>query len=383
MKITGLKHIILRFYGILAAVLISAAALMSCSGDSAYIEEPVEPADDGMLKIRFQVAAPEKSSSRADDGSYEEGSALESTIDFVHGSYRVYFFDTNGVFITEWKQLNEMYVLAGEQYWVYTFVGKVPEALKSYSDFKVMVLANWSDYPERHSISLEGKSIDDVIEDSWSRFSAFDNFVLSVADGRLIPFYGLSTFTGVTFKENKTVDLGSINLLRAMAKIEVIVESLPDGVEVEGLPVVRGINPEGYCAPKGTFGSGNNWDTDYVTDVHLPFDNNMNHADAMENSMGMYPDGDKKWIAYVPEFRNAGAGNGYSRIELKLNYHPDPFIIYFAKYDSNGRPDNVNGRYNIQRNDLYRFRVKGEMHEILFDLTVEPWVEGGRTEIDV
>lgn len=380
-----------RLLGMIAAAVMAAVALVACSDDT---QVPSAGNDDGAgkLKITFRVASPATGISRWDDADkvYEDGTGLESTIDFASESYRVYFFDTDGKFIAEWRHLAEMHVLTGKDYWLYTFTGSVPDALKEHRRFSVMVLANWPSYPDYHSESLDGKSIGDVITNTeWGCFNAFDSFVLSVAEQRLIPFYGFASFTDndIIFEDGTTYDLGDINLLRAMAKVEVTVDmvSLPDDVTLEGAPVVRGINPKGFCAPLGKIGTGKDWNTDYVTDIHLPFGNNSNDAGAMGNEADMLKVGDNTWIAYLPEFRNTGGtgADNCSRIELKLSYRDEPFVLNFAEYDSDGRPDNVNGRYDIRRNDLYRFNVKGDIHEIKFKLTVEEWKWGGRTEIEM
>lgn len=383
-KMTGSRYITNRLPGLIAAIAFAVALLASCSG-----EKPVPQGnDDGaMLNLAFRVASPSSAISRA--GEYEDGTALESTIDFATENYRVYFFDGGQNYITEWKHPYPLHVLSTGIYTIYTFTGAVPEELKTYTDFSVMVLANWPDYPELHSISLENKKIVDILEAEWAKFKAFDSFELSVSARRLIPFYGFASFENIEFAENHTYDLGNVNLLRAVAKVEVNVDvsELPEDVTVEDV-LIRGINPKGYCAPLGPIGTGSSWNTDYVEKIHLPFDGNRNSATAMINDAQMLRLGGSDtwntWIAYLPEFDNKNAGENYSRIELKLSYRDEPFVIHFAEYDADGRTDNADvHRYDIRRNDLYRFNVKGDLHEILFNLEVEPWEFGGKTEIEM
>lgn len=377
---TGTRYITNRFSVLIAAVAFAVALLASCNGDKPV---PQESDDNTVLNLAFRVASPSSAISRA--GEYEDGTALESTIDFAAENYRVYFLDGEQNYITEWRHPYPSHVLSTGNYTVYTFTGAVPEELKAHSDFSVMVLANWPDYPELHSISLEDKNIKDILTADWAEFKAFDSFELSVADRRLIPFYGFASFENIEFAENHTYDLGSINLLRAVAKVEVKVSGLPEDVTIESAPLIRGINPKGYCAPLGPIGTGSSWDTDYVEDIHLPFAGNTNHPDAMDNNVPMLRVGETDtWIAYLPEFDNRNAGENYSSIELKLSYREEPFVLHFAKYDADGRTDNdATRRFDIRRNDLYRFDVKGDLHEILFKLSVEPWVFGGRTEIEM
>lgn len=364
------------------AAAVAAVGLAACSGKGL---EPSIDNDGGteMFSISFRVSAPSSGITRAD--GYEDGVGLESTIDIASKNFRIYFFDVDGKYITEWQYPNEMHVLTSQKYWLYTFTGVVPKELELYSNFSVMVLANWPDYPDRHEgISLTDKSIDDFVGATWACFDAFDSFELSIAEKRLIPFYGLASYKNITFAEDDTRDLGSIDLLRAMAKVEVTLTGLPDDVELEEAPLIRGINPKGYCAPLGPIGTGDDWDTDYVENIHLPFADNKNSPDAKGNTAPMLRVGETDtWIAYLPEFDNKNAGEDYSRIELKLSYREEPFVLNFATYGNDGRPDNVYSRFDIRRNDLYRFNVKGDLHEILFNLEVEPWEFGGKTEIEM
>lgn len=365
------------------------AALPSCHDGRE--DEPEMPADEAAtMSIGFKVSAP--STTRAGDVSgtgvkegYEPGEYLESVIDFASDNYRVYFFDNENKYLCEWDRVAEVHVLKTTDYWIYTFTGRAPEALETYNEgnknFSVMVLANWPNYPDRDN--MEGKTISDFVTAEWAKFSAFDSFELSLEENRLIPLYGLGKYTDVTLIKGSTCDLKTLNLLRAMAKVEVNLSGLPEDVTLEENPVIRGINPGGYCAPEGEFGTGSNWNTDYVTDLHLPFEDNQNHTDAKDGSAEMLRVGEEdKWIAYLPEFRNIGQ-DVFSRIELKLSYRDEPFVLHFARYDEDGRPDNENGRFDIRRNDLYRYNVRGDLHTIKFKLEVEEWTEGGRTEIDM
>lgn len=382
----------IRMIGMVVVAVFQMAALSSCADDLLLSEN--QPSDEAaMLSIGFRVSTPVNAFSRAENtvfesrgGGYEDGSDMESYIDFESYSYRVYFFDKDDKFIAEWDRIAKMHVIVYSGYLVYEFKGAVPDDLQKYNedykDFSVMVLANWPDYPDYHSVDPTDMNINDFVTADWSKFKAFDSFELSKEDNRLIPLYGLGSFKDITLIKGSTCDLGSINLLRAMAKVEVNLKGLPDDVALEGNPVIRGINPGGFCAPVGSFGSGNNWDTDYVSDLHLPFESNQNHVMAMDNSADMRKVEDGKWIAYLPEFRNIGQEN-FSRIELKLSHSNIPFVINFANYNEDGMPDNANGRFDIRRNDLYRFNVEGDLHEIKFKLSVEEWQFGNRTEIEM
>ncbi len=397
MVLTGSKHIIRRLSGLVAAVL-AVVTLAACGNDSPPPPAGGEGEADraGMLSIGFRVAAPSPRISRANaadsEGNYEQGPGLESYIDFQSLRYRIYFFDENDTYITDWNSPGDMHVLAGNDYWIYTFTGIAPDELKAHSNFKVMVLANWPDYPDFHAgVDLTGITVTEFVNAAWARFKAFDSFVLSIADRRLIPFYGLSELkTGVVYVENKTYNLGTVDLLRAVAKVEVNFDGGSRNFTLTGDPLIIGINPEGFCAPEGEYGKGTSWATDYIADLHLPFADNKNHSDALNRSFQMLKVDNNKWIAYLPEFRNIGSGVDYSRIAMHVRIddsHVKDFELNFATYDADGNTTNADGvdgpRFDLRRNDLYRFHVKADLHQIWFKLSVEPWAVGGRTEIEM
>lgn len=390
MNLTGSKHIIHRLYGFVAAV-VAAATLAACGSDS-----PAPPAGEpdgaGMLSIGFRVAAPGAGVSRASHiqpgDVFEEGPGLESHIDFQSYNYRIYFFDENDTYITDWNGPADMHIIAGDNYWIYRFTGTVPEELKSHSLFKVMVLANWPDYPDFHAdLDLTVMTITDFVKAEWAKFKAFSSFTLSIPERRLIPFYGLSGLKEIaTYEENKTYDIGDIDLLRAVAKVEVTFNGLHD-ISLKNAPFIVGVNPGGFCAPDREYGNGSDLNNDYISDLHLPFDDNNNHIDATKSGYHMLQTDYNKYIAYLPEFRNIGVGDNYSRINLTLDLGNDrtkQYELNFATYDSNGTTTNNDDvRFDIRRNDLYRFTVTADLHQILFRLQVEEWAPGGRTEIEM
>lgn len=83
---------------------------------------------------------------------------------------------------------------------------------------------------------------------------------------RLIPFYGVKLCEGVTFSRNLLTDLGTIHLLRAMAKIEVA--CVTPGWNISGVALQR-YNAAGYCAPADVCGFGDYSWPDYVETLHL------------------------------------------------------------------------------------------------------------------
>lgn len=392
----------IRLMAAALAVIPVMAALSSCDDLSDLTPDESQPAEHTTLRIGLTVAAPSSLPGSRDvthpgfeAPGYEQGSLLENHIDLAGNRLRIYLFDSDGMFIA-WYHPTRYSVLAGTDFWRYTLEGEVPTLLASHSDFKVMVAANYETYPDETGSTLEtaATTLRDAVNADWSRFNAFGSFSLSVDERRLIPFYGLKSFSGVVFPAGGTIDLGDITMLRAMAKVELTVDlsSLPEGVGIQGDPVITGYNQSGFCAPDIWYGQGDDWTTDYVAGLHMP-SGDGNEPDAATRSVPMLRADDDpsgvsvRWIAYLPEYRNRGVGDACSSIRFRLTTQTDddrPYVIYFANYDSEGRTDNSDAvRLDIRRNDIYRFSVDASLTELLFALTVDPWIPGGKAEIEI
>ncbi len=310
-----------------------------------------------------------------EDGKYETGSEYENYLDITGGDYRIYFFTTDNTFIAQFTPVSVIPV-ESSNYTEYTMMGEVPDALLQYADFKVMVLANWGTYDDDIDSTYH---INDICESSTATFDHLTDFELSPSSDpkRLIPFYGIHAYTDITFKANQAIVLPSpITMLRAMAKVEVLLDNkVATFTDVS----VHRYNDKGYCAPDNTYYSeedydhGYSYDNDFTSGVHLI--GGANDTDTEDKTLTFLKTKDRiideetgditqyeTWIAYLPEYENTSDDeDDYSYITVKLNYQSstaEPYIIYFAKYGDDGTSENaVSDRYDIQRNNLYRYTV--------------------------
>ena len=273
------------------------------------------------------------------------------------------------------------------QYILYQVEGDVPEELMPQSetmDFKIVVLGNWDTYQEPVAGTT---TIADICNDTQNgTFGCFtDNFELS-KPGKLIPFYGVHEYKGITFKDGEIVILAApVTLLRAMAKVEVLLDE--GDWEFESVTLCR-YNSNGYCAPKDVdsqddYGQGDNLATDYLSSLHLV--NDANDTDEKELSLTKISNASsgvkETWIAYLPEYQNKGVDNDFSYIKVRVSGEDTDRIIYFATY-TNGETDNADAnRMDIQRNNIYRFRVHA--NPLLFQVSVDKWEFGGKVHIDM
>ncbi len=300
---------------------------------------------------------------------YEVGETYENYIDVENNNYRIYFFTSDNKFIACFEP--DGFVAAeGSDYRDYSVLGKAPAALVNHQNFKMVVLANWPQYGD-DTMKTGETLLADICDAGWGQFDCFSSFELGPE--RLIPFYGVHEYNNIEFKSGEVTLLSeSVTLLRAVAKVEVMLKT-DDHFDLSFSEVkIRRYNKKGYCAPKDVFSQGDydhsgEWNSDYVSGLHL-VENSNDAEDKIQNfrfaSQWTGTDGNKyeKWIAYLLEYQNIDAGDKYSCIEVRLDVQTgedEPYKVYFASYDENGKTDNADNakRFDISRNNLYRFTI--------------------------
>ena len=301
--------------------------------------------------------------------SYEVGETYENYIDIENNNYRIYFFTSANKFIARFEP-DGFVVAEGSDYSDYSVLGKAPAALVNHKNFKMVVLANWPQYGD-DAMKAGETLLADICDAEWGYFDRFSSFELGPE--RLIPFYGVHEYNNIEFKSGEATLLSEpVTLLRAVAKVEVILKT-DDHFDLSFSEVkIRRYNKKGYCAPKNVFSQdnydhGGEWNSDYVSGLHL-VENSNDAEDKIQNfrfaSQWTGVDGNKyeKWIAYLLEYQNIDAGDKYSCIEVRLDVQTgedEPYKVYFASYDESGKTDNNDNakRFDISRNNLYRFTI--------------------------
>lgn len=367
-----------------------AALLVSChdrSGDSPLPDGPDSP----QLILRFNIprSVAAGAGGNAADG-YVKGSREENLVD-VYGNCEVLFFNMDNVFV---GKLDKTLIadVEGSDYTQYNVGGIPPENLPA--DFKLMVIANWPDISEAQAAVVGTTKIDDICHSLSSQFAVYSDFILDAASSRLMPFYGIHSYSGVDWKPGTSVSLDEpVTLLRAMAKIEVNFEAT-DGYRLGGV-TLSGYNQRGYCAPSGVYsqndyGQGNDWSNDYLRRLHLVSADNNNDAGAASRTLPLRHCGDgdsQSWIAYVPEYRNLRADGSPAADEASLlltlvspTGAETPFRLFFADYSGTSSADNSVKRYNIERNNIYRFDIS--LHDGRIEIFARPWNYRPQPEIE-
>lgn len=352
----------------LLAAMFVMTAVTACSSD-----ESPKPAGRNVLTLKISMPAAEVSSR---DGGYEEGSYWENYLDIENNNYRILFFDADNRFITMWNPANAV-KSASDNRTLYTVEGIFPQEVNPTKDFKVMVLANWPEYPDFYP----GVTIDEVVRDSYSIF----NLATTTDNGRtvsvrpdashLMPFYGISHYNGVSMKNNAVTLPGEIAMLRALAKIEVTyirqdIDPL-DGV------AIKNYNCTGYCAPRYVYYQNdyvhNDWNSDWVHNVNIPGDENDWQQRYLEMIQLPAEGNIQRFIAYVPEYNNSPAAALFSSLEFRTpSPKYDGTLEYKSVYFSNSPLEfNRYAFYNIERNNIYRFTITARRQTWSMDITAE------------
>lgn len=404
-------------------------------------------------------------------GDFETGSGLENYIDISRGNYRIYFFNTDdNTYIDTFEPFmrpgadNSETINGVQTVYYWQFLGKAPKDLPM--RFKLVVAANWPEYPEpagaetsEGSFSLK-KNVTTISDLTGHAKAVFSHMIspeageewLDIEKQRLIPFYGVREYDlhnhvetadispddkiekeiYINLSEDKVGNLTALPLLRAMAKVEVILNNpMAAFASVE----IDRVNTSGFCAPDALlhtdYDHGYDWDNDFIQELHLPGGGNLYDESSpvrLSQVAGGYDkDGNpspgsnfdengewvpQKWVAYIPEYRNIGSADSYCSIKVTLsnpdsgnfrNPGEDPADendtrpvwdaekqskrIYFSpggsekanksdiRAERNTDGTFSDGRFNIERNNVYRFTITEMNASLSCELDVQPYAD--------
>ena len=321
--------------------------------------------------MMFRIVAPKtmmtKVVSRAVpdvDGTDYWGEAYISEVgtDFdnalLKNEFNVFITQIDGTTITKLRNLICIETAVGTDNVIFSFSGEIPkddvETLKTYSNAKIHIAANCGS-----DISLA-----DGLD--------FSHAGQPSATFKAIPMWGVTSFDFTKLQPGQN-DVGDIWLLRAMAKVEIVIGTSgdePNLITALASASVANANTQGYVLPQ-------EWSAVEHT-KSLSYENSLHPLSSSAAISDMTPD-DKtvnKIVFYLPETVNTG-----ETTEITLNYTTDlkgneskSGVIRFAKYE-NGIPTDTN--YDIVRNHLYRFEVflSGKSNQFIINYTVCPWQE--------
>ena len=188
------------------------------------------------------------------------------------------------------------------------------------------------------------------------------------ATTQYIPMWGVTTLTN-ELVVGKSNNLGTIDLLRSLAKVKV---KLADGMKSRkyslGAMQLNNYNTSGYTLPL-TYNT-------VASTAAIRFGNSLHANSSWAQSIVMTGDGDESIMLYIPEYDNINATTDRkATISLQLMRDGEEegnYTLHFCNYTPEGAPDAAS-TYNIQRNHYYEYTVGRTDDQVKIVLNVKEW----------
>lgn len=339
----------------MGAIVSCAAEMDSLSSCDATATDDATAAD-----ITLVITMDETSSTRADDETWadydpkEDGTGYENKIT----SLQVVFTTTKGRAVS--AEQTTLYVNSDGS--AYQYTGRIhPDSIgigdgETFSG-TVAIFANC------------GYLASDALADTLSYdFSSPEEGGVR-DDG--IPMWGFQTFNQLELTNGYLVDIGTIDLLRAMARVKIEVD---DSTRAQGYSIasaaITPYNRGGLCLP--------NYDSGATQTTDISVDGCLNIPEDVEASVDAlaFVTADSA-IVYVPEYSNTAEGATPATIALTLRHADDnatdstAVTLYFKDYENGLAVDNTD--YDIIRNHTYNYTAHREDSAVYISVSVGDW----------
>ena len=188
------------------------------------------------------------------------------------------------------------------------------------------------------------------------------------ATTQYIPMWGVTTLTN-ELVVGKSNNLGTIDLLRSLAKVKV---KLADGMKSRkyslGAMQLNNYNTSGYTLPL-TYNT-------VASTAAIRFGNSLHANSSWAQSITMTNNDDESIMLYIPEYDNINAAaDRKATISLQLlrdGEEEGNYTLHFCNYTPEGAPDAAS-TYNIQRNHYYEYTVGLTDDQVKIVLNVKEW----------
>ena len=324
---------------------------MSCGFDDGYDNEDQ---NDDAVRVAFRMSYANSNTRAANEGwddydydPKDDGTAYENAINTEQLQIKVC--DENGTIIGDVD--NVIAINNGtDTNPEYSITGTWENAADKLSKAKkIMVFANC------------GTSI--VTPDNIQNLA----FARS-ATTQYIPMWGVTTLTN-ELVVGKSNNLGTIDLLRSLAKVKV---KLADGMKSRkyslGAMQLNNYNTSGYTLPL-TYNT-------VASTAAIRFGNSLHDNSSWAQSITMTNNDDESIMLYIPEYDNINAATDRkATISLQLMRDGEEegnYTLHFCNYTPEGAPDAAS-TYNIQRNHYYEYTVGRTDDQVKIVLNVKEW----------
>jgi hypothetical protein len=375
------------------ALLSLAAGLTSCVYDDDPIvgdalAEETEPEKSYQVSFLLNVGNASFEATRTineDTLSLEDGDTIENYIDLT--SVNMYFYGVGSNKyggedgIIQKLKFKSAARVGGTKSTCYIVRAEMDKENLPKGNFKIVVTANW---PVADFAALDSTNLYNLAcrEGSIYKYDVSSGGTgVMPTEERAIPMYGVRTYTAgnsdyPNFQKGKIVDIGQVDMIRAMAKVELICDNVP----LKNVHLTHCM-PVGTCAPVLMI---TNTTQATTTNLFLPGQENTasrnvltaNGYTIVSNKTAKPVDNiyfnkvdDKRYVIYIPEYRNDGGVSGISasQILFDTDYYSG-YSLDFVDYSSENRE-----AFNILRNHIYRYRVKVDDTGLVINYIVIPW----------
>ena len=178
---------------------------------------------------------------------------------------------------------------------------------------------------------------------------------------RYIPMWGVASLPQLII--GKRNDIGTVELLRAVAKVSVDLRGdMPGrGYSIASLTVNR-YNTQGNTVPRGYQLVGSTGELRFATSLN-PLVSTVDKLDFTKDS-----------VAYLPEYDNTSTSATPSTVTVVLNRnnaYEGTYTLHFRNYDATGAP--TGSPYDIMRNHIYSYTLHKSDGRIKITLHVREW----------
>lgn len=401
----------LKVFQIISLVVLSVwgvFALTGCISDS-NLDTPSCNSESGVF-MKIDLDLPSTGSGIAESRGDSQAMFLNGIgyDNWIDDEYRIYFFDEQNKFIGRFipNQYTEAYSY-----------GEAPKTLLNYRNFKIVAFANIvKTMYGKNFLNSESEfelipgvtTLEELCNAEFTKFYWEQNGRREIIGWNIqsfIPVFGVEEYSDVTFTLPHTELPKPVTMLRALARLHVILEvectnphpNYPDTKLWYGAPVEYA-NPQldfkqidflpynsvGYMAPSNV-SSSEEYKSGYFGTPHLAGANNTNDRGGVFpfqcNLVESWIEGSKRYIhylTYVPEYNNeiAGGLEEYAHLRFQfndnlLNGNNEYYNVYFTKdCTENIAPEN---RLNIVRSNVYRINISVSGGFVKAKLHVDNW----------
>lgn len=356
---------------------------VSCSGDDDFSAGYDDIPGGTTCALQFYIDAGtgntlQSRGSYSDD--YEAGEGYENYIDIAGGDYSIVLFTADNRLIASIDNSDvELVPLIENDRLRYSMKFEVEAGvattINSSGSLKLVVMANWhGNYP-----AIDASM---TLDRLYSRaeaiaYTSLPGPVLSASEK--IPMYGVSQFNGVNLRTDHVYLLGSVFMLRALAKVDVYAS--PDSWhQIESVHLTR------HAEAAAPMPAGVLHQNDYV---HYDYNSDFLAAPSFPAAWGnsvfestteveLYDNGHGHFTGYVPEFNNRVRQSDDLRARLKVKFidRQDVDYVDFKYYNDPAPGCAVDDSFDILRNNWYRFSLtKSKYGWVDVEVNIIPYSE--------